>query len=47
MEENIPKGGLGTEDLNNLNEIQEHMDKLSEQIDTAKKEVIAQIEKQF
>lgn len=41
MEENIPRGGLGSEDLNNLHEIQEHVDKLSEQIDNAKKEVIA------
>jgi tetrahydromethanopterin S-methyltransferase subunit G len=47
MEENIPKGGLGADDLKNLNEIQEHMDKLSAQIDNAKKEVIAEIEKQF
>lgn len=47
MEENVPKAGLGSEDLNNLREIQELVDKLSAQIDNAKKEVIASIEKQF
>ena len=47
MEENIPKGTLGSDDMNNLTEIQEHVDKLSALIDNAKKEVIAQIEKRF
>ena len=41
MEENVPKAGHGSEDLNNLHEVQELVDKLSMQIDNAKKEVIA------